>query len=513
MRRLLVALAAVSILLCALHLVTQPQAWTFVAWLFDLNFENNVPATYAALLLLATAFVSLTIALHLRHSARAYWLVWGMLFLFLAYDETYMVHEGIENWILIYAGTGAFAAAIAAITAWFFDRPYLWVYGLSIGGLGALAAGGMVLEVFYEILPDLLVVEELWEFFGAIAVLAAALVYARRHLDSIQRKYLSRNLVILSAAWVVIMLASAFWPMPVLESRFTSVPTQTTYLDGALEMVAYRVNQRVIRPGQKVSAEFYWRANAPLDAPYALTLRLLEQPTGRPVAAAEIPLGEPTAPPTNTWPVGMIFRKDLMLATADSELSAPTSYWLVVNVWKQPWQPDHMLDVAHTDKELLLADSLVLSHVTVLPDEAPPAPPHVVDYRFDNQITLAGYDAPEQVDDNKLRLDFWWRTQVDVEQNLTQMLHLRHIESDTYYYYDQPPFRGAFPTMNWPAHLSATDHWEIELDPSMPVGQYEIYTGLYEPDTLVRIPVVDGAGQPLPDDRILLGVFTLVETS
>jgi hypothetical protein len=510
MRRLFFGLASVSILLVALHLITQPLAWSFVGWLFDLNFEYNLSATYAALLLLATAVVSLTLAIRLRHEARVlFWLAWGLLFLFLAYDETYQVHEGIDRWILIYAAAGAVTAAAAAITVWFFDRRHLWLYALSLAGLGIMTAGGLVLEMFYEVLPNLLVIEELWEFFGAILVLAAALAYARRHLEPAQVKRLGRHTVILSAAWVAIMLASAFWPLPALEARFAAAPIAVTYLDGALELIAYRLESQVIRPGGKVNAVFYWRANAPLDAPYALTLRLLEQPTGRPLAAAETPLGEPTLPPTNTWPAGMIVRKEITLATPDADLAAPASCWLVVNVWKQPWQPDHMLDVAETDRELLLPDSFVLSHLVVLPDEAPPTPPNVTDYRFADQIVLAGYEMPDQVSNGSLQLGFWWQTKANVEQDLTQMLHLRHVESDTYYYYDQPPFRGTFPTYDWPAGLSAADYWHIELDPSMPDGQYEVYTGLYQASTMGRVAVTNGDGGPLPDDRILLGVFTL----
>ncbi|HLV37780.1 MAG TPA: hypothetical protein VKY59_21860 [Spirillospora sp.] len=514
MRRLFFALACVNIAFVVLHLATQPLAWSFVAWLFDLNFEHNLSATYSALLLLATGFVSLTLALRLRNKPHAlYWLMWGLLFLFLAYDETYMVHERIENWILIYAAAGVVIAGIAGVTAWFFDRQHIWLYALSLAGVGVMAAGGLVLERFYETLPRILVVEELWEFIGASLTLSAALAYARQYAEAAQWRRMGRNLLIVCALWVVVMVASAFWPLPALEARLIAQPAATSYLDGALELVAYQVEREVIRPGQPVNATFYWRANASLDAPYALTLRLLEQPTGRPLAAAEIPLGEPTLPPTNTWPTGMIFRKELLLPTVGVELAAPASYWLVVNVWKQPWQPDHMLDVARTDRELLLPDTFILSDMTVLPDEAPPAPPQVADYRFDNQISLVGYDLPSRAEGRRLRLGFWWQTEADVEQNLTQMLHLRHVETDTYFFYDQPPFRGTFPTENWPAGLLAADRWELDLDASLPAGQYEIYTGLYHFATLERIPVTNAGGEPLSDDRIRLGVFTLEASS
>ncbi len=52
-------------------------------------------------------------------------------------------------------------------------------------------------------------------------------------------------------------------------------------------------------------------------------------------------------------------------------------------------------------------------------------------------------------------------------------------------------------------------HWEISLPADLAPGIYEVYTGLYTVEGIVRQPVADAQGQPVPDYSIHLGTIRI----
>jgi hypothetical protein len=48
------------------------------------------------------------------------------------------------------------------------------------------------------------------------------------------------------------------------------------------------------------------------------------------------------------------------------------------------------------------------------------------------------------------------------------------------------------------------DQYEIVVDAGAPAGEYQIEVGMYDLETMLRLPAFDEQGVPLPADRILL---------
>jgi hypothetical protein len=61
--------------------------------------------------------------------------------------------------------------------------------------------------------------------------------------------------------------------------------------------------------------------------------------------------------------------------------------------------------------------------------------------------------------------------------------------------------------MLWAPGEVVVDEYEIEVQPDAPPGMHVIEVGLYDPDDLERLPVLDPSGAI--GDRILLGVVSV----
>ena len=61
---------------------------------------------------------------------------------------------------------------------------------------------------------------------------------------------------------------------------------------------------------------------------------------------------------------------------------------------------------------------------------------------------------------------------------------------------DHQPYLGLAPTSSWPAGAVIQEVTWLHLPPDLPAGAYNIYVGLYHPDTLERLPLQhDSSGE------------------
>jgi len=68
---------------------------------------------------------------------------------------------------------------------------------------------------------------------------------------------------------------------------------------------------------------------------------------------------------------------------------------------------------------------------------------------------------------------------------------------------DAMPHRWAYPTTFWGPGEVVDDLIPIPLG-EVPTGTYQVAIGVYAPETMERLPAMDGAGHPQPDGRLVL---------
>jgi len=76
---------------------------------------------------------------------------------------------------------------------------------------------------------------------------------------------------------------------------------------------------------------------------------------------------------------------------------------------------------------------------------------------------------------------------------------------------DQPPRQGGNPTTTWTADEIIVDQVVLTVDPAAAPGQYTLNTGMYDPVSGARAPLMAADGSPMPDNQAPLAVFTVPE--
>ena len=212
-------------------------------------------------------------------------------------------------------------------------------------------------------------------------------------------------------------------------------------------------------------------------------------------------------PPAETpaWVLGFFDENDL-----DGQL-AP-----LLRDYDRLWEIDYLVDpfnppidtirwlrgraaLAYTQQSAPGTLSLLVDAESLGPDQ--PGPP--VTGRFQNGIELrwtsGDYDtAPGEI----LGADLRWTTADALEPRLVRFLHLMTPDGRLAAQVDREPVMGYAPTYAWPPGQEIADPVALLLPPDLPPGDYELWVGLYDRDTLDRLPLTGGA------DHVVIGRVT-----
>jgi len=114
---------------------------------------------------------------------------------------------------------------------------------------------------------------------------------------------------------------------------------------------------------------------------------------------------------------------------------------------------------------------------------------------FGDQITLLGYElAPSNPrPGDTLSLNLYWKTRQILTVDYSAFAHLVDDEMNIYAQKDSLN-PGRYPTRYWELDEYNKDPHHIVIPPGTPPGAYVLGAGLYDPLTLMRLPVLEGEG-------------------
>ncbi|MCL4303641.1 MAG: hypothetical protein KJ077_48595 [Anaerolineae bacterium] len=101
-----------------------------------------------------------------------------------------------------------------------------------------------------------------------------------------------------------------------------------------------------------------------------------------------------------------------------------------------------------------------------------------------------------------LNLTLFWRPTSEITADYTVFLHLRNSAGATVAQQDSLPLAGSYPTSRWQPGEVVIDPFTLSLPADLPPGQYTLWAGMYQLDTLARLPV---ANDTSGENAILLG--------
>ena len=143
-------------------------------------------------------------------------------------------------------------------------------------------------------------------------------------------------------------------------------------------------------------------------------------------------------------------------------------------------------------------------------------PQHTVEVNWgapETTIQLWGYDLDQPVyrSGEQIGLTVYWRSAGESVVDYTVFVHLLGPDNPAtggplWAQDDSEPCRRGYPTSAWATHETVVDPHVLKLPDNAPGGEYQIAIGLYEWQTMLRLPVLDALGE-VAGDHVVLGAL------
>jgi 4-amino-4-deoxy-L-arabinose transferase-like glycosyltransferase len=127
-----------------------------------------------------------------------------------------------------------------------------------------------------------------------------------------------------------------------------------------------------------------------------------------------------------------------------------------------------------------------------------------------DSLSLQGYSVwdKQAKAGGLLYVTFLWQATEPLERDYKVFVHLLDADSQLVAQRDSEPLNGLRPTTDWMAGETVRDRVGLWLPGSLPPGEYQLLVGMYDPETLKRLPVVDTSGMAA-GDTISLGSISV----
>jgi hypothetical protein len=354
---------AAQLIVIFVSLATPPSAsddW----WRWNLNREFNIASALASTQLALVAGVALLGAWVARTQAAwqgLYLIGIGLVFLFLAWDEYYLVHEQLLNWKRYYVAVGAVVAMATMATALRSPKRRRTWYACLFIGLAMSGTGATVFELFPTTCGDQgffrlqgCLEFALWEEAAEFAGTWLALVSMCGLLTDAQagpKRFIQTILCLLPALWILILVINSV--IPGLELRLLAKPASVEFESGA-HLRGFRLD---ISDGAARLA-LYTSEKRGKHAELTYSARLVDRATGETIASRN----EKAESRVNFWMLrpgdSPIFRQGMEVGLP-AQRPVDRAIWVVLSLWRE--QDDEFIS-----QEVLASDHPLLNETEVI---------------------------------------------------------------------------------------------------------------------------------------------------
>ena len=496
-------------LMIGLSLVIRPAS-PFEIWFWDLNLEWNLLTGIASAQLILVAGIALYVSWISPSSLnlnRLYFLGVASLFLFIALDETFAIHENYRFLEVIYSLLAPILVAASVLVQAKSPRRFrIWrvtlVTGLLIAGLAEIGleqlqhiriCGSVGSITLTECLKPYYLEEPLG-FLGIWLTLVAVL----GHLSEAQGSSYSRVLP-LALAILALWSAILYQTSPVHDAHPPEWATPASVIsESGPEIVGYQLNTNE----QHTAFIVYFPAGLALSE-QGYSVHMIDMATQNSVVSHNAHFNKRHKVSLKKHDFKPLYQQTPEIAMP-LDLPANRAFRIVLTFWRErdgEFQRDKILS---SDLPLLDEWQIILGE-SVQPAVSTPAtsPPLAA---FDTGFALEAANLPDRaIAGDSLPITFAWRANEAGDEDHIQFLHLGHAETGEWWVYDQPPLGSRLPTRLWYTGLADSEAWQAPIPADLAPGRYAVFTGLYRASDRERVPVSDAAGKPWLDNRVALG--------
>lgn len=267
----------------------------------------------------------------------------------------------------------------------------------------------------------------------------------------------------------------------------------------------------------KGGIEYAWLYDNPYyrDELTEVLARIAARDGGEALALWNVDAARRTAANTETPGVVMCgpVRDDFVLGSLQRAAEMSQTLWLIAIPEAEEalnaLAAKHLARVAH-ETETVRIGEISARRYALAPGArfVPEAPRVSLPHRLGDGISLLGHDGlPERLEPGQtLSLRLYWRTTAAMETTYNVFLHLLAADGAMVVQGDAVPQGGGWPTSVWQPGETVIDDYTLTLPADAPQGPYTLAMGMYDPETMARLPITDAAGCPLPDDRIMVSL-------
>ncbi len=272
--------------------------------------------------------------------------------------------------------------------------------------------------------------------------------------------------------------------------------------------------------------DLYWHSLEQHSQPYLLTLYLLDYKTGQIIASNQNMI------PKLEWGKGELLHERRVLWISDVPQGQYTvgvtlSRWEAADerivAFQEPNGGPWPLSMALLDTPVLvlptdLRESPVVRDGRVVAysraTEVEPSPDHRVTAYFGDIAQLTGYrlEPNEPQVGGDLEVTLYWRatSKTPVTVDYTVFVHVLDSSGQIIAQNDGEPATGRRSTRTWKDGDLIVDKHQLEWKTDSYQGPAAVAVGLYDLETLVRLPARGPDGEPVMDDRVTLGQIEIV---
>ena len=268
---------------------------------------------------------------------------------------------------------------------------------------------------------------------------------------------------------------------------------------GPLRLIGYSPGQLQGRSGESLSLDLCWQCVQEMEADGQLQVKLTSV-TPEPITMT-VSLGSAEYP-TNAWRPG-----DVICQAYELPLDAALpggDYTLHLSLLDA-----HGMPVA--DAQEVALGTAEITHIAR--QMTAPRLAHPVRFGLGNACALVGIDWSQRdmVPGSPLELTFVWRSLAKTETDYAVFVQLLDAQGRILSQVDAQPVFGTRPTSGWLPGEYITDSYELTVPADAATGLVEIIVGMYDPSSLVRLPIRGMARDHMVDDAIQLpGQFRIV---
>ena len=288
------------------------------------------------------------------------------------------------------------------------------------------------------------------------------------------------------------------------------IPAQARRVDmvfgDRVRVWAVEIPQITTHPGDTIDVTLYMSKVGDLPVDYTLQFQLFGRQNEH-VGHMETFTGWGTYP-TRLWREGDVI-VDHYRVKVDTRAQVPTLLRVHIAFFNH-WTGEHLVPKTHQGTPITGKIGTLRLVARDLSVPTPTAPLHAV---FGGEIALIGVDPPPARvrGGDTFSFHLYWQALRPASASYTVFTHLiRPRDPHPIAQHDKLPLDGDYPTIAWAPGEIVVDTYTITVPEDTPQGTYQVVAGLYQLQTLTRLPLQEGPRNPWVDNGVTLFTIEVV---